>query len=68
MSSRTKIFQQRDTKINYILKKANIYHTCPKKAFKFLNKIHDNPKIWWNKKKPKMPKICFVKNMKNIQC
>ena len=57
-----KYFNERQ-KLIISLKKANIYHTCPKKAFKFLNKIHDNPKIWWNKKKPNMPKISFVKNM-----
>lgn len=54
-----KYFNRETQKLIISLKKANIYHTCPKKAFKFLNKIHDNPKIWWNKKETQDAKNMF---------
>ncbi len=55
-----------------ILKKANIYHTCPKDAAKHINKIHNDPLLWWNSDLCReaiheFKKICLTEHKKPIK-
>lgn len=59
-------------KVIDILKEAEIYHTCSKTAAKHINKIYNNPLLWWNsdicrEAIHEFKKICLTENKKPIE-
>lgn len=54
-----KYFNIETKKIILLLKKANIFHSSPKNAYKFLNKIYKDPNRWWKQKKTQAARIEF---------